>query len=345
MPRTARLDAPGVLHHVICRGIERRAVFLDGTDRDDFVRRLSALAAEGSLSIYAWALLPNHFHLLCRTQRHPLSRSMHRLLTGYVVNFNRRHTRHGHLFQNRFKSIVCQEDSYLKELVRYVHLNPLRSGLVDDVEGLERYRYCGHGALTGRQPLAWQDTDHVLALFGRRAAGARHAYRGHVAAGARMGRRPELVGGGLVRSLGGWSEVRAARRRGALDACDPRILGNSDFVSDVIQSSNQRLRQSPRAVAARPEIETLCRQACEACGVSAGELRAGSRRRPVVAARRALAWLAMREFGYSGADVARHLGVSTSCITRAAATPRPPAVTVLMETIGRRPMDETPSQG
>jgi putative transposase len=340
MPRTARLDAPGVLHHVICRGIERRAVFLDDTDHADFVRRLASLAAEGAFSVYAWALLPNHFHLLCRTLRDPLSRCMHRLLTGYVVNFNRRHARHGHLFQNRFKSIVCQEDTYLKELVRYVHLNPLRSGLVDSPEALERYPYCGHGALTGRQTMAWQDTDHVLALFDRRGARARQAYRGHVAGGARMGRRPELVGGGLVRSLGGWSEVRAARRRDATSACDQRILGNSDFVSGVIQSANERLQQSLRIGAARPEIAALCRQACEVYGVSAGELRAGSRRRPVVTARGAIAWLAMRELGYSGADVARHLGVSNSCITRAAAAPRAPGFALLMERIGHRPTAE-----
>lgn len=106
MPRTARLDAPGVLHHVICRGIERREVFLDDADRADSVRRLAALATDGAITLCAWALMPNHIHLLCRTREIPLSRSMHRLLTGYVVNFNRRRTRHGHLFQNRFKSIV-----------------------------------------------------------------------------------------------------------------------------------------------------------------------------------------------------------------------------------------------
>jgi REP element-mobilizing transposase RayT len=335
MPRTARLDAPGVLHHVICRGIERREVFLDDADRADFVRRLAALATDGAITLYAWALMPNHVHLLCRTRGLPLSRSMHRLLTGYVVNFNRRHTRHGHLFQNRFKSIVCQEDGYLKELVRYIHLNPLRSGLVDDMEGLERYPYCGHGALTGRQTVAWQDTDRVLSLFDRRSARARSAYRSHVAAGIHAGRRPELVGGGLVRSLGGWSEVRAARRRSEAGAGDPRILGDGDFVAGVVQLANQRLQQNLRIGAARPGLETLCRHACEVCGVSAGELRAGSRRRPLVAARGALAWMAMRELGYPGAEVARHLGVGNSCITRAAAGRRPPEVDALMKAIGR----------
>ena len=104
MPRLAKLDAPGVLHHVMGRGIERRKIFLNKKDQKDFIDRLAELAVNGSMSIYAWALLPNHFHLLCKTKNRPLSSSMRKLLTGYVVNFNRRHKRHGHLFQNRYPS-------------------------------------------------------------------------------------------------------------------------------------------------------------------------------------------------------------------------------------------------
>ena len=119
MPRLARLDAPGILHHVMGRGIERKKIFINDTDRSDFIDRLAALAEEGAMDVYAWVLMPNHFHLLCKTRNRPLSSSMRKILTGYVVNFNRRHRRYGHLFQNRYKSIVCQEDRYLKELVRY----------------------------------------------------------------------------------------------------------------------------------------------------------------------------------------------------------------------------------
>ena len=119
MPRLARLDAPGILHHVMGRGIERKRIFIYDTDRTDFIDRLAAIAEEGSMDVYAWVLMPNHFHLLCKTRNRPLSSNMRKILTGYVVNFNRRHRRYGHLFQNRYKSIVCQEDRYLKELVRY----------------------------------------------------------------------------------------------------------------------------------------------------------------------------------------------------------------------------------
>ena len=130
MPRSSRLDAPGALHHVMGRGIERKEIFIDNKDRGDFITRLTTLADDGSMDIYAFALLPNHFHLLCKTKKRPLSSSMRKLLTGYAVRFNRRHKRHGHLFQNRYKSIVCQEDAYLLELVRYIHLNLLRRVLL-----------------------------------------------------------------------------------------------------------------------------------------------------------------------------------------------------------------------
>ena len=166
MPRLARLDAPDVFHHVMGRGIERREIFRCDIDRNDFIDRLSTLAQDSAMEIYAWVLMPNHFHILCKTKNLPLATSMRKLLTGYVVNFNRRHRRYGHLFQNRYKSIVCQEDVYLKELVRYIHLNLLRAGLVKDLKELSRNPWSGHSALVGKVERKWQNTGHVLSFFG-----------------------------------------------------------------------------------------------------------------------------------------------------------------------------------
>jgi REP element-mobilizing transposase RayT len=119
-------QAPGVLHHIMIRGIERRKIFRDDKDRDNFLERLSILLPETQTRCYAWTFMPNHAHFLFRTGGKGLSTLMRRLLTGYVVTFNRRHKRHGQLFQNRYKSIVCQEDVYLKELVCYIHLHPVK---------------------------------------------------------------------------------------------------------------------------------------------------------------------------------------------------------------------------
>jgi REP element-mobilizing transposase RayT len=138
MPRQARIDAPGAVHHIIASGIERGEIFRDDEAREDFIERLGTLVAETRTRCLARALIPNRFHLFLKTGDEPIATVMRRLLTGYAAGHNRRHQRSGHLFQNRYKSILCQEDLYLKELVRYIHLNSLRSGLLQDMPALER---------------------------------------------------------------------------------------------------------------------------------------------------------------------------------------------------------------
>ena len=165
MPRKSRIDAAGAVHHIMVRGIERRVLFRDEGDRDDFLRRLSAMLKETATVCYAWTLIPNHVHLLLKTGRAPLSQVMRRLLTGYAVSFNRRHRRSRHLFQNRYTSILCEEDPFVLELVRSIHLNPVRAGLVAGLISLDGFRYAGHGALIGRGENDRQDTDGIVRLF------------------------------------------------------------------------------------------------------------------------------------------------------------------------------------
>ena len=205
MPRKARIDAAGALHHVIVRGIERCKIFWDDADRKSFVNRLGQVLIETHTDCLAWALIPNHAHFLLRTGLTPIATVMQRLLTGYAVQFNRRHRRHGHLFQNRYKSILCQQDPYLLELVRYIHLNSLRAGLVADYKSLKGFVYGGYCALVGKCRNDWQNTEYVLSLFGPSLSKARRLYSEFVEQGVNDGKRLELVGGGLIRSLGGWT--------------------------------------------------------------------------------------------------------------------------------------------
>lgn len=213
MPRKARIDAPGSLHHIICRGIERRKIFRNDTDKDDFIERLSKALTETQTPCYAWALLSNHFHLLLRTGNVPIATIMRKVLTGYVVKFNRRYRRNGHLFQNRYKSILCQEDNYLLELVRYIHLNPIRAKLVSSIKDLNTYSYGGHSVLMGKKKAEWQDVKKGLGLFGQTPSQAKKRYREFVLQGVEIGPRPDLIGGGLIRSSGGWHSVKAFRKK------------------------------------------------------------------------------------------------------------------------------------
>ncbi len=315
MPRQARLDAPGTLHHVILRGLERGRILRDDTDRQAFVTRLADVVQATGATVYAWALLPNHAHLLLRSGRAGLPTAMRRLLTGYAGTFNRRHRRIGHVFHNRYKSIVVEEDRYFRELVRYIHLNPLRAGLVPNLGALTRYPWGGHAGLLGRVPQPWLAASDVLRWFGRPPRQARQAYSRYVAEGVALGRRPELVGGGLVRSAGGWAVVQAWRRRGEATTADPRILGTGEFVERVVAEADPRHRPTPRG--RRPEaIARVIRTACKEAGIGEGELRTGSRRRAVARLRGVVAQRLVTTFGLSLADAAWELGVSTSAICR-----------------------------
>src|SRR5512134_3198923 len=143
MPRQARLDSPGTLHHVMIRGIERGEIVGGVKDRKEFIERMGRLAKETGTRIYARSLLVNHAHILLRSGPRGLPRYMRRFLSSYAVYCNKAHRRHGHLFQNRFKSIVCDEEPYFMELVRYIHLNPLRANLVHSMAQLDAYPWCG----------------------------------------------------------------------------------------------------------------------------------------------------------------------------------------------------------
>ena len=324
MPRGPRLDAPEALHHVIVRGLERRVIFRDGRDRQAFLGRLEAVAKATELVVLAWALLPNHVHLLVRTSPHPtpagrgtLGTAMRRLLTGYAGTFNRRHRRSGHVFQNRYKSILVEEEPYLLELVRYIHLNPLRAGIVRDLGSLDRYPWTGHSALLGNVARPWQEVDEVLGQFGRRAGPARQSYRQFVAEGVTHGRRPELQGGGLRRSAGGWEGVAGLRRGRERWATDERILGSGPFVETVRREATQAPPLWPRAQAVAA-MRSLIERVAELWNLSPEEVAGPSRRRSAPAARSAVCTLAITRLGLPTAAVGRAVGFSTSAASRAA---------------------------
>jgi putative transposase len=139
MPRQARLDVPGALHHIMVRGNNRAEIFTDDQDRATFLERLGENILEAKCSVYAWVLMGNHVHILFKSGQKGISAVMRKLLTWYAQYYNRHHRRTGHLFENRYKSILCDEDNYLLALIRYIHLNPVRAGILTTMEELDRY--------------------------------------------------------------------------------------------------------------------------------------------------------------------------------------------------------------
>ncbi len=347
MPRQARLDAPGVLQHVMARGIERRKIFWDDKDRFSFLERLAVILEETQTQCYAWTLIPNHFHLLLRTGPTPLSTVMRRLMTGYAVTFNIRHRRSGHLFQNRYKSVICEEDAYLLELIRYIHLNPLRAKLVEDLKSLDKYPWSGHSAILGRRKnplipklekevfsadkriafsqfrletvkarinpenpvnpvknksLSEKTVDEVLRYFGSTLNNARQHYRAFVKKGIKQGRRPELQGGGLVRSSGGDRAGLLGLKEEDREKSDQRILGSGDFVSTTLQQSERILEKKYKP---KQTIDNLLVVAAGKVGISPELICSRSRQKKPSEARAIFSYLAVEETGYPAADVAR----------------------------------------
>jgi REP element-mobilizing transposase RayT len=307
MPRQARLDIPGLLQHVIVRGIERRNIFRDNTDRRDFCKRFSALLVDTRTDCFAWALIPNHFHLLLRTNTIELKDFMRRLLTGYAVTFNKRHHRAGHVFQNRYKSIVCEDEPYFLELVRYIHLNPLRAKIVADLERLNRYQWCGHSVLMGTNALAGQGTDDVLAAFGKNTGVARKEYLKFIADGIPQGRRDELVGGGLKRSRARLPDIDSEP-----ESYDERVLGGGSFVDQLRRE--EELREK---LYSGMTLSELIDRVEKYFHTEPGQLDRRSRDPIHQKARDIFCAIAVKSLGHSGTDAGRILNIRRSAVSHA----------------------------
>jgi putative transposase len=303
-----------VVHPV--HGIERRKIFNDDQDRDSFITRLAAILEQTGTECYAWALIPNHFHLLLRTGSIPIATVMRRLLTGHAIIFNRRHRRNGHLFQNRYKSILCQEDAYLMELVRYIHLNPLRAKLVADIRALDAYPYCGHAVIMGTQDHAWQNAQIVLGNFGKRAGAARKGYRAFVEKGIKYGKRNDLTGGGLIRSAGGWSAVQAQRAANAHEKSDERILGDGEFVERILFENQEALDRRYALKAEGVTVSDVADRVAQVLGMSPDQVWLPGKFKQQVIARSLLCYWAVNELGERMTDLAKRLGISTAAVSK-----------------------------
>jgi REP element-mobilizing transposase RayT len=244
MARRARAEVEGGLYHVITRGNNRRQIFNSPADYEKFLSLLAVQKVRLPFLLYAYCLMTNHLHLLIERRADPIGRIMHRVLTGYSQYYNRRYRRVGHLLQGRHKAILCQSDRYLSELVRYIHLNPVRAKMVGKPE---QYQYSGHRAYLGLESATIVDVDPVLRHFGVKKKLAQEAYSQFVAAGMKLGHQERFY---LVD--------------------EERILGTEEFVDATIhrigetrrmvrQSDQMKLNEAFDADALIEAVERLCR--------------------------------------------------------------------------------------
>ncbi len=216
MARKPRVHLPGGVYHVMLRGNGGQDVFFLDEDR----YRWYLLAQEGveryGHRIHGFCLMTNHVHLAIQVAETPLSKIIQNLSFRYTRWVNRRQRRLGHLFQGRYKAVLVDGEAYLLELVRYIHLNPVRAGLVVKPD---EYPWSGHRAYLGLDTLPWLTTDWVLSQFAKRKDAARRRYAKFVADGMGEGYRAEFHGGGV----------------------DARILGDDRFAERVLRRAAVRL--------------------------------------------------------------------------------------------------------
>lgn len=218
----------------MARGIDGMKIFRSKKDYQTFLKIFSEILLSTKDSpVMAWALMPNHFHILIFIDKTPLATIMRKLLTKYAIYFNKQHKRKGHLFQNRYKSIICQDDLYLMQLVRYIHLNPIKARIIKSLKDLDQSDLTGHKALMGKSGHPWQNTKVILKYFSNNPS----QYRKFIKEEASMMDGINLDGGGLFKTIAASGEDLESFQQSSeheMEMFDDRILGRGDFVENVL---------------------------------------------------------------------------------------------------------------
>jgi REP element-mobilizing transposase RayT len=315
MSRHVRLDFEGAVHHVMTRGIEKRRIFLCREDREDLLARICEAVASLDATVYAWALMPNHYHLLVRTGTFRLPRIMSSINTGYVVTFNRRHDRIGHLFQNRYKSRLVQEDFSLLNLVRYILLNPIKAGIIDSLAELAGYEWTGYSTLTGNRKREWQNSEYVLSLFGSNIKEARRNLYSFL--NEEETTEEDICDGVLVPRAEEWVFEKEGRGRESWGSGEG-ITGDHSFIGNALNKLNVRNSNEPTTLDREPlPLTVLADVISRGYGILPDELEGGVRTESVSRVRSLFIWAAIHICKYRLREIAVFLGLSISAISQA----------------------------
>jgi len=282
MARKPRIHLPGGLYHVMLRGNGGQPVFLTDDDRYRFYLLLQEGASRFGFRVHAFCLMTNHIHLALQCGDIPLSRAMHNLSFRYTRWINWREKRAGHLFQGRYKAVLVDGDNYLLELVRYIHLNPVRAGMV---ESPEEYPWSGHRAYLGKEVLPWLTSDWVLEQFGKTVAKSRAGYVQFVLDGLEEEHRPEFHGSGD----------------------DTRLLGDDNFMDKCLCGATAR--------PIRLTVQEIGSKVCMAYQIDEARLKAPSQERIASEARAVVGWLAYDLGGITLSEVGRFLNRDVGSIS------------------------------
>lgn len=286
MPRKPRIHYPGAVYHVILRGNADEPVFFQNRDRFKLYLFLQESVERFHYRIHGFCLMTNHIHLILQVTDTPLSQIMQNLSLRYTKWVNFSQNRKGHIFQGRYKALLLDADSYLQELVRYIHLNPVRAKIVALPE---QYQWSSHHAYLGKEALPWLTTEWVLSFFGRTLTASRSRYREFVVDGIGEARRCEFHTG----------------------TCEGRLLGDDSFVDDALLKSGQE--HIPNW-----DLSDVVIQVSRQNGIRCEELKAPGKARVPSEARALAAVMVLESSHHSLTELGKLLNREVSALSKAA---------------------------
>jgi REP element-mobilizing transposase RayT len=285
MPRKPRIEFSGAFYHVIVRGNQKQRIFKDPADFQKYLLTLTVYKNRTGSRIYAYVLMNNHVHLLIEAGDIPLSKVMQGINQTYTLYFNHRYRTVGHLFQGRYKAILCDRDAYLLGLIKYIHENPLRARII---ERLDAYPWSSHHAYTGtNNPLGLVDTDQVLRMFSENRTRARRKYRDFMAEADGFGR----------------TDVYAT--------VDQRLKGDDEFVGRIlVEHDKEQIKPWKR----RPPLDAIAKVIEKRHDVDLSDLRSTQKTREIARARKVFGILA-HDRGYKAIEIGLFLDKDPSKMT------------------------------
>ena len=306
MARKARLTVPGAVHHIMARGIEGRDIFCDDEDRSFFLSLLSEGISRNRYRCYAWVLMNNHYHILIRVNEQPLSGLMRRLNSRYAIRYRKKYKGRGYLFQDRYKSIVTQDQGYIEQLVRYIHLNPIRAGVCRNMEELDEYPWSGHAVLLKRKVCRFQDTADILRRFACKGKSEVEEYREYIAEGIATEEQGDLL------------ESLRKSNTGAVDRKEYRcwVIGDREFARKAIESDKLNRVQLSAYIKKGITVERVIKEVAQQMGFQEEDVLRRGRQNSRSVLRKVVAALSHRRFGIPVTEIARYYGVEGSSVSR-----------------------------
>ncbi len=281
MARKPRIEYPGAFYHVMARGNHRESILKDDSDRERFLKKLLEYKERYGFILYAYTLMSDHIHLLIEVGKEPLSRIMQGLLQSHTQWYNHKYKTVGHLFQGRYKAILCDKNSYLLNLVRYIHLNPVRAEIVKEPA---KYKWSSHRIYLGLALSDIVDTEFVLTQLSSNMQESRQIYQSFVQEWVNENKRENFYG-----------------------AIDQRFLGEEDFIEEVKKKSGKELLIEDD-VLKNKTLDEIAKEVEKLTGVTLSDLRGRCRKKEIVEARSLFVRLAIIYTKYKRKEIAEYLG-------------------------------------